>query len=98
MWCFESTTAASSVDRMMCAISLAMRANGVPVERDFYVSLVVSVAKRRRKKPVNQRRGLSFVEARGAQDSHEVERVCLPRIAHDCGGDWRWFFVSDAFF
>ena len=64
MWCFESTTAASSVDRMMCAISLAMRANGVPVERDFYVSLVVSVAKRRRKKPVKKRRGLSFLEAR----------------------------------
>ena len=64
MWCFENSTAASSVDRMMCAISLAMRANGVPVARDFYVSLVVAVAKRRRKKPVRKRRGISFAEAR----------------------------------
>ena len=64
MWCFEGSTSASSVDRMMCAISLAMRANGIPVERDFYVSLVVSVSKRRRKKPVKKRRGITFSEAR----------------------------------
>ena len=64
LWCFYTTTAATSVETMVGAIRMAMRVNDIPVEDDFMTSVTRSVARRQRAMPVRKRVNFTFTEVR----------------------------------
>ena len=73
LWCFYTTTAATSVETMVGAIRMAMRVNSIPIADDFMTSVVRSVCRRQRALPVRKRVNITFDE--------------VSKIAKKWGGD-----------
>ena len=84
LWCFYTTTAATSVETMVGAIRMAMRVNNIPIEDDFMTSVVRSVARRQRAVPVRKRVNITFDEVTKIAKRYGSESASMAHLMIAC--------------